>query len=121
LYRKLLRQSELLRSFWPTQAFGRNFLDKPELEELFYNLLGAGSEAILDCVGTPEELRLSLSLICERIAYKNTYLVQKAVEKELLAAETANSLAAALKLSAQHALPTSLNEQVTKLLEEKLR
>jgi hypothetical protein len=102
------------------RAFGRNFLNKTELEDLFYNLLGAGSETILDCVGTPEELRLSLSLVCNKTAYKNAYLVQKAVEKNILITQPEEALSGALALSDDHALPSDIAQRVTKLLEEKL-
>lgn len=102
------------------RAFGQNFLDKPELEELFYNLLGAGNETILDCVGTPDELRLSLSLIGSQLAYKNTYLVGKATERQLFFQDTEKRLLESTTLAPDHAIPESLVEKVTQLLKEKL-
>ncbi len=103
------------------RAFGQNFLNNSEIEELFYNLLGSGRETILDCVGTPDELLLSLSLVAEKDAYKETFLVQKAREKQLLASTSDDELIKALLLAPDHALPIDLSEKITQIIEEKIK
>ncbi len=103
------------------EAFGRNFLDVPELENLFYNLLGKGDETILDCVGTPHELRLSLSLIAAKEMHNDSVLMQKAREKGLILNDTEAMLAGALRLSDEHAMPETLQNHLLGKMEEKLR
>jgi UDP-N-acetylmuramoylalanine--D-glutamate ligase len=60
------------------QSFGLNFLDEPSLEPLFYNLIGLEGSQPLDCVGTVEELKLSLNLIDQQGKFKKSYLMKKA-------------------------------------------
>lgn len=103
------------------EAFGRNFLDVPELEELFYNLLGKGSETILDCVGTPHELRLSLSIAATKDSFNDSVLMQKAREKSLILNDTEAMLAGALRLSDEHAIPETIQGHLQAKMEEKLR
>lgn len=121
---KSLSSFILLAPWMPAEAmlraFGQNFLDKTELEGLFYNLLGVGDEAILDCVGTPDELRLSLSLIADKDTYTNTYLMGKAREKHLIEENSEGLLATSLQLAEDHALPHSLVVPLTQLLKDKL-
>jgi len=67
------------------RIFGRNFLDETSLEEMFLSLLGAGPARTLDCVGTPQELRLSLETAISQGKFTSSYLAQKALDRGLVA------------------------------------
>ena len=101
-------------------TFGRNFLAETSLNELFLDLLGAGTEPVLDCVGTPLELKLSLSLLHAQGRYTDSPLMNIAREKELLLPNNNTALEEALTLSMEHVLPEDINENLTPKLEEKL-
>lgn len=66
------------------RIFGHNFLDDANLEQLFLDILGATENSVLDCVGTPEELRYSLAETIEQGKFTETYLVKLTREKGLL-------------------------------------
>ena len=89
------------------RIFGRNFLNEP-LDELFLSLLGETDTPILDCVGTPDELRLSLSLLDRQGRAGNSHLMQLAKDKHLLAPDVDAELARVLEPATDHALPDTL-------------
>ncbi len=57
-------------------AFGMDFLNLPELENMIVDLLGLSDKTVLDCVGTPEELLASVISIKNRQEYADSYLVK---------------------------------------------
>ncbi|MCA9328729.1 hypothetical protein KC959_03085 [Candidatus Saccharibacteria bacterium] len=102
------------------RTFGTDFLNKAELRTLFLELLGRGEKPILDCVGTPDELRLSLSMLREQERFKESALMQVALDEKIVLENTSGPLEAALSLSGDHALPTEVAEQVQSKLKEQL-
>ncbi len=102
------------------KTFGQDFLNKKELEELFLNLLGRGDTPVLDCVGTPDELRVSLSLLASQDRSINSAMMQTAKIEQLLLGNFQAPLAAALEIAAEDALPPELKNKVIEKLKEKL-
>jgi hypothetical protein len=100
-------------------VFGRNLLDYEELANLLLELLGESDEKVLDCVGTPEELRLSLSLLDKQERFQATALMQLAKNKGLLSAESSD-WQSLLALEDEHALPNNLQEKIVTVLKEKI-
>lgn len=100
------------------RAFGRDFLDKQDSEDMLLALLGAADNVVLDCVGTPAELVLSLSLLNQQNRAQDSQLMRTAKDRGLLLAQdTDNTLATHLALSDEHALPPQLQQQLEPLLE----
>lgn len=100
--------------------FGRNFLDVPELESMFISLLGKSNTPILDCVGTPDELRLSLSLLHAQQRHQETHLMKQAVGRQFVMQHTDEMLSSAITPDDNHALPDELSENIISYLKEKL-
>ncbi len=73
-----LSEEDLLR------VFGRNFLDQSSLSDSFKALLGFTDSPILDCVGTPDELRSCLKTIVDQQKFSESYLVNLAVSENML-------------------------------------
>lgn len=102
------------------RTFGSNFLNKAELEDLFLALVGIKGEPVLDCVGTRDELILSLSLLVEQDKHKGSYLLKLAIEKGILLSNTSEALATALSLSQEQSLPSEIKQKIITQLEAKL-
>jgi len=102
------------------RTFGSNFLDKPELENLFLALIGADGETILDCVGTTDELLLSLSLLYNQARMRDTVLMRLATDKNLLLSDIDEPLSTALSLNSEHAIPEELLPDISTLMKEKV-
>ncbi len=100
------------------ETFGRNFLDEPELEELFISLLGRSNTPILDCVGTPNELLYSLQELHRQERFTNTALMQKASNEGLVGND--KSTVEAELLSQESAFPPKINTALTQKIQEKL-
>lgn len=66
------------------KIFGHDFLDDPELIPLFSALLGQNGASVLDCVGTPDELRSSLAETVKQQKFKDSSLIAYAQENNLL-------------------------------------
>ena len=98
--------------------FGHQYLDDEALSGLFYDLLGAG-EPVLDCVGTPEELRICVSLLAYQGRLKK--LVIEATDKNLLVDDVGSAIDVALKLNSQHEIPENISNKLQSILEEKLK
>lgn len=110
-----LNEAELLRTF------GLNFLDQPTLEILFWELLGVDGEQPLDCVGTVDELRLSLSLTYAKGVCTDTALMRLAVDRGIVTpADHSSELAEALALAAEQAIPSELVPQLLAAMEQQL-
>jgi hypothetical protein len=91
------------------RIFGADLLDNAALEPLFLRLIGVEGEPPLDCVGTVEELRLSLQLANQQHKFSASPLMQVAEQHGVLAnASLQPELAAALSPQSEHALPDEL-------------
>lgn len=115
--------SYILMAPWLTDEeldliFGHQYLDDETLSGLFYDLLGAG-EPVLDCVGTPEELRICVSLLAYQGRLKK--LVIEATDKNLLVDDVGSAIDVALKLNSQHEVPENISNKLQSILEEKLK
>jgi hypothetical protein len=102
------------------QIFGRNYLDESSLTDLFIDLLGGSEKQVLDCVGTPEELRVSLSALEARERFFDTELMQVARDKKLLVDDSAAQLRAIAGKLDVHAFPEELSSKIEIILKEKL-
>ncbi len=100
--------------------FGSNFLDQPDLEPLFLSLLGVKGKPTLDCVGTPQELMLSLSLLAKQNRMESSALIQIAKQMRLELDNSDKILEDALKLDSDHAIPEVIAEKLLPKLTEKL-
>jgi hypothetical protein len=74
----LLEENQLM------DIFGHNFLNDATLLESFSAIMGENGQVVLDCVGTPEELRASLLRAKERGIFIDSVLMKYAEEKNLL-------------------------------------
>jgi len=102
------------------RTFGSNILDQPDLEPLFLGLLGEKEEPILDCVGTPEELKLSLSLLLKQNRMNDSALMQIARNLQITLDSSDVALTKSLEINTNHAIPDQLSNKVLTILEEKL-
>jgi hypothetical protein len=102
------------------RTFTRNFLDISSLEKLFLRIVGIEGNPVLDCVGTPSELRLSLSLLADQGRMSNTILMTIAKNKNLLLKDFAVLLNKALSLDNEHVIPKQLADKILPLMKEKL-
>lgn len=108
-------EADLLR------AFGRIFLDEASLETLFLELTGQQGEQPLDCVGTVDELVLSLNLAVQQGKFARSRLVEVARKHSMLIdKDWQGDLQNMLALQPEAALPPDLSEQLTDLLREEL-
>ncbi|HSX05395.1 MAG TPA: hypothetical protein VLF69_02930 [Candidatus Saccharimonadales bacterium] len=116
--------SYILLAPWLSDAdvahiFERDFLDEPSLEQLFLELTGTEGEQPLDCVGTVEELTLSVNRLAETGRYSNTVLMKLAVERGLVHdddwRQIRNKL---LALQPDEALPPELHDAITDYLQK---
>lgn len=106
-----LSEADLLRTF------GRDFLDEHTLEPLFYELMGLRGHQPLDCVGTVDELVLSLNLTAEQNKFARSFLMQKAVEHQIIRpAEWQELLTDSLRPAPENAFPAELSESLLHLL-----
>lgn len=102
------------------RIFGRKFLEEPSLDSLLFDLLGAGEKPVLDCVGTPTELRLSLSMLQTQHRFESSHGMKLAGEKNLLLDGVDGELSQALLLSEMQVIPVELYNALKPKLEEKL-
>lgn len=94
--------------------FGSDFLGKPELETLFLSLLGLNDTPVLDCVGTPDELLLSLGKLRSQKRFTDSSLMKINV------ALPAASLDDLLSKFEDHALPSELADNLQAIMKRKL-
>ncbi len=109
-----LEDNELYR------IFGHNYLQDNDLTYNFLNLLGYGDKTILDCVGTPDELRLCISLLARDNRFMDTALMKLAQKNHILLSDTNESLQFALRISGNFALPFDIKQDILDALKEKL-
>ena len=110
-----LGESDMLR------IFGRNFLNEPSLETLFLELTGQQGEPPLDCVGTIEELVLSLNLAAAQGKYADTCLMRIAREQHIVTDKDWQAvLNGMLTLGSEQAAPAALAPTLQRELQEGL-
>lgn len=96
-----------------TRIFTQNFLDQPELEHLFMELTGIEGHPPLDCVGTIEELVLSLNLLAEKDRYTSSHLMELAREKQVIHdGDWQKELKSLLELEKDEAFPANLKDKI---------
>lgn len=104
------------------RIFGRNFLDEASLEALFLALLGVQGQPPLDCVGTVEELVLSLNLAARQGKFAGSALLELAREHQVLSDQNWDAqLAQMLAVHAGSALPPELAQQITNTVTQELQ
>lgn len=109
-------ESEMLR------IFGRDFLNERELESLFMELTGLQGHPPLDCVGTVDELVLSINLAAQQSKWQDSYLMQLAKDRSLVHDDDwQTKLDDMLALQGEQALPLELRDVLTQRLLEGLQ
>jgi len=99
------------------RTFGRNFLNESSLSELFGSLLGDNGQSVLDCVGTPEELRASMKEVIHQSRFTDSALIIYTVVKQLLHAEPELQ---SFMTYGEHAIPENIAPKLQKLMEQHL-
>jgi hypothetical protein len=90
------------------RTFGYEFLNDVNLKDLFMGLLGKTETPILDCVGTPSELRLCLSILSKNGRFTDTILMKTAKTEGLIMENYEEPLKSALSPSEDHAVPAEI-------------
>ena len=75
---------------------------------------------VLDCVGTPDELRLSLAMLQNQNRYQETPLMKQTMDHNLIIDNFEAALAEALEPKTDHAVPQELAERLFPLFKEYL-
>ncbi len=119
--------SYILLSAWLNKnqlvkIFGRDLLDMPRLEPMFFGLTGIEGDQPLDCVGTPSELRASLGQAYQNGTCKDSILMLTGlhcdiIDKDKLLQPTVEHF---LKTSAEQAFAPSLAAKLQKQISEVL-
>ncbi len=103
------------------RIFGMDLLNEASLSRLFLELVGVEGEPPLDCVGTVEELVLSMNLLAKQGRYTEVALVKLAKERGVVhEGDWQTELRKLLQLQPDQALPSNLHEQMTNYLQERL-
>jgi hypothetical protein len=103
------------------RIFGTNLLDEASLERLFAKLTGLEGHPPLDCVGTAEEMVLSLNLLAKQGKFKDSFLCDFARKRDIITdKDWQPELSRLLSLQPDHALPLPLIDQITNRLREEL-
>lgn len=103
------------------RVFGYDFLDEASLQTLFLELLGRQGEQPLDCVGTTDELVLSLNLAAEQNKFANSCLMRLAAEQGIIMESNwQDALGHMLQLQPDEALPAELKPTIEHILQEGL-
>lgn len=118
--------SFILLSPWLSESdmsriFGLNFLDEAGLEPLFLALAGLEGEPPLDCVGTVEELALSLRLAVSQGKFTGSALVGIGEQRGLFEDKsTEDELLQLLALQSDRAFPAELAGKIMDALRQKV-
>jgi len=72
--------------------FGDNFLDKKELLPLYKQLFGTEGHKPFECVGTPDEAVVAMTLIHEKREFEDTLVMKEFVQNILPNNDTVNKL-----------------------------
>jgi hypothetical protein len=101
---------------------GLDLLNDPSLQTLFLELTGVEGEQPLDCVGTVQELTLSVNLLAQAGRYTDTVLMRLAVERGLVRdGDWQSELTQLLQLEPDQALPERLHSNIQHNLQERLK
>lgn len=101
------------------RIFGVDFLNESSLAQLFLELTGVEGDPPLDCVGTIEELVLSVNLLSQSGRYDDSELMKLAQERGVIhESDWQRALHRLLQLQPDEALPTELRDSVTVYLEK---
>ncbi|HSX15799.1 MAG TPA: hypothetical protein VLF40_03340 [Candidatus Saccharimonadales bacterium] len=104
-----------------SRIFGMQLLDEPPLNQLFLELTGVEGEQPLDCVGTVEELVLSMNLLAGQNRYPDTALMQLARERGVVKdGDWEAALHELLQLQPDEALPPELHTRIATYFKERL-
>jgi hypothetical protein len=110
-----MSEADLVRSF------ERNFLDEASLEKLFLELVGVEGEQPLDCVGTVDELVLSINLAAQQGKFKDSALMHTAYTRHVIAEKDWQAeLQSALTPHTKSAFPVELAVPLRDLLAQEL-
>jgi hypothetical protein len=99
------------------RTFGQNFLDNTELETMCGALLGENGQVVLDCVGTPDELKASLNELLNQNRFSDSKLINYTRHKQLI--NEAGPISEFMKLT-EHAMPSEIAEKLLPIIESKL-
>jgi hypothetical protein len=103
------------------RIFTIDFLNEPSLSTLFLELTGVEGEPPLDCVGTVEELVLSVNLLARAERYSDTTLMKLAAERGVVQDKDWDTeLTDLLALQTDQALPENLQDAITSYLQTKV-
>jgi hypothetical protein len=103
------------------RIFGINFLDQESLEPLFWSLIGVEGNPPLDCVGTVEELSLSLRLLHVQEKFRKSHLMKQADKRKFFDTPVDEELLKQLlSLGKDQVLPDLLVNLVTDTLQAKV-
>jgi hypothetical protein len=104
------------------RIFGKlDLLNQPSLQTLFLELTGVEGEQPLDCVGTVQELVLSVNLLAQAGRFADTLLMRVAVERGLVHdGDWQHELTQLLQIQADQALPERLRGDILQNLQERL-
>jgi hypothetical protein len=99
------------------RIFTIDFLNERSLSELFLELTGVAGEPPLDCVGTVEELTLSMNLLAAAGRYTDTILMKLAHERGIIREQNwEQELQTLLALQTEEALPPALHNKIHEYL-----
>lgn len=100
------------------RIFTLNFLNESSLAKLFLELTGVEGQPPLDCVGTVEELVLSVNLLARSGRYGDTALMKLARDCGIIHEEDWQKvLHTLLQLQNDQALPAELHDTITSYLQ----
>jgi hypothetical protein len=101
------------------RTFTISFLSETSLKPLFLEMTGVEGHPPLDCVGTPEELTLSINMLARDGRYNDTALMQLAHERGIIhEADWGKLLQRLLQLQTDEVLPAELRGSITDYLRE---
>jgi len=103
------------------EIFGKNMLNDTGQTSQFLALTGLESHKPLDCVGTEEEMILSLNLVAKQKKFADAKLIKLARERGIMRNDDWDSeLRQSLVPSHEHGFPPELTNKLISVLEEGL-
>ncbi|HUB94037.1 MAG TPA: hypothetical protein VMB52_06050 [Verrucomicrobiae bacterium] len=103
------------------RVFTIDFLNEASLAQLFLELTGVEGHPPLDCVGTPEELTVSINMLARDGRYHDTALMKLAAERAVIHdADWDAELHKLLKLQPDEAVPEELQNSIKTQLQERV-
>jgi UDP-N-acetyl-alpha-D-muramoyl-L-alanyl-L-glutamate epimerase len=99
------------------KTFGKNYLYDVELTPMLSALLGEDGQSVLDCVGTPDELKSSLAELIRQDRFTGSELVNYTVDKHLL--RDVQDMSSHLQRH-EHAIPNQVASTLLRIMESKI-